>query len=145
MNSRDARELFPTLGGLGQHIRHRHPENIDERTNTERVKDRWTEEETGMLARREAELVVQRERDGRRVALNINLQAAFSHRTLESVKGHWRYDTYRRMGVEMAEEVRMGLEERRPIHHSSRRSLMLDPPDEGPKRTLEYSFKALFS
>ena len=76
---------------MRQHIRHRHPEIMDETTKTERVKERSTEEETKMLAQREAELLVQQEREGRRININISLQVAFPRRTLESVKGHRRY------------------------------------------------------
>ena len=137
--------VFPSLIGLGQHIRHKHPENMDERTNTEIVNERWTLEEIKMLARREAELLLQQERDGRKVALNISLQAAFPYRTLDSVKGHRRYETYRRMVGEMVEEIRMGLEKRRPIRRSGRRSLVLDPPDEVPERALDDPFLVLFN
>ena len=52
-------EVFLTRTGMRQYIRDRHPELMDEKTNTERVKERWSEEKTKMLAQREAELLVQ--------------------------------------------------------------------------------------
>ena len=122
--------VFPTRTGMRQHIRHRHPELMDETTNTERVKERWTEEETRMLARREAELLVQQEREGRRININISLQAAFPRRTLESAKGHTRYTMYKRIVAQMADDIREGLLERQPIRRRGRRSLILDPPME---------------
>lgn len=115
---------------MRQHVRHRHPELMDETTNTERVKERWTEEETRMLARRESELLVQQERDGRRININIKLHAIFPHRSLESVKGHRRYTVYKEMVARMTAEVREGMVERQPIRRQGRRSLILDPPIE---------------
>ena len=90
---RGCNRTFSLLIGARVHLRVAHPEYADERTKTQRLKHRWTTEETNMLARREAELAV----EGRNCReFNAVLCSEFPGRSLEAIKGHRRPDSYKR-------------------------------------------------
>ena len=121
---------FGSKIGLGVHRRSKHPEFADQLVNVAVGRDRWTEEEERMMARREAEMQIGGER-----YINMALAVEFRGRSLDSIKSHRRGVAYKRLFVTMLEEVQ---QERRspspsppPRPRSGRRSLLHDsPPDE---------------
>lgn len=81
---------FRTRNGLGQHIRRSHPVEYNEGINVERVKRRWTEEETDQIAREEVRAI----RNGI-VNMNQHLRSVFADRSLDSIKSKRRSQEYK--------------------------------------------------
>lgn len=86
----DCGREFDSKTGRGVHHRRAHPDWYDSRQTTVAAKARWTEEETLLVAKKEAELVQQGER-----FINQALAQSFPERTLESIKGKRKQPAYR--------------------------------------------------
>lgn len=85
------RAPFARQVGLSQHIRQIHPEVYNRSINVDRVKPRWSGEETDRMARMEA---IAR-RDGKTKNMNVYLLALFPDRTLDSIKGKRKKEDYK--------------------------------------------------
>lgn len=83
---------FGTKTGRGLHQRRAHPDWMDAQQNTAAIKERWSEEETLMLARREADLTIQGVR-----FINQAMVDIFPGRSLESIKGKRRQPAYKKL------------------------------------------------
>ena len=55
---------FKGARGLGLHMKRKHPEDHNDRINVERVKKRWSPEETRLLADAESNLLISRPTSG---------------------------------------------------------------------------------
>lgn len=91
---------FETKTGRSLHQRRGHPDWFDARQNLVAVKARWSEEETQLLARQEAELVTQGTK-----FINQSLVERFLERTLEAIKGKRKQPAFRRLVNELLEEA----------------------------------------
>lgn len=93
--------VFATARGCGQHKKRAHPDAANQLISTERVKARWTVEETRRLAR--AELLLRSLVPG---ISNVNqeLRVKFPTRTLEAIKSHRRQPIYLQTLQEMERE-----------------------------------------
>ena len=110
------------------HRRSKHPEFADQLVNVTIGRDRWTEEEDRMMARREAEMQAGGER-----FINIYLAVEFRGRSLDSVKSHRRGVAYKHLVTEMIEEVQREQHTPSPSpppRPRGRRSLLQEPPPE---------------
>lgn len=87
---------FPTKRELGVHVKSKHPEVANAAINIERIKRRWTDEETRMLAVDEARLIIQGVDH-----INQELAALHTDRTIEAIKGKRRLATYKRLVEEL--------------------------------------------
>lgn len=83
--------MFPTPRGRGVHHQRAHKDWYDARLQVSKDHVRWTEEETAMMARREAELTQQ----GPVRFMNMDLLRFFPQRTVEAIKGHRRRQDYK--------------------------------------------------
>lgn len=83
---------FKGKKGLGVHIRRAHPVEANAAINIDRVKARWSEEETKLLAKEEA-----RATNSGIVNMNQHLLNVFPKRTLESIKGKRRAEAYKQL------------------------------------------------
>jgi len=91
---------FPTKIGLGVHQQRAHKDWYDAQQNVH-VKLRWNAEESALLARQEARLVIQGSR-----FLNQDLLPFFPDRTLESIKGQRRKAQHKDLVMELVESMR---------------------------------------
>lgn len=93
---------FSTANGRGLHHRRAHPDWYDAQaiSNQSTAKKRWTDEESAILARKEAELTIQGVPH-----INQALAAAFPERSLDSIKGHRRPDAYKERVQEIIEQL----------------------------------------
>lgn len=82
---------FTTNIGRGQHMRHAHIEAYNASLNIERVKARWSKEETEIMAYEEAQASLR----GDVVFMNQHLSSVVAHRTVESIKGKRRQIAYK--------------------------------------------------
>uniref|UniRef100_A0A1B0BY08 C2H2-type domain-containing protein n=1 Tax=Glossina palpalis gambiensis TaxID=67801 RepID=A0A1B0BY08_9MUSC len=82
---------FTTKTGAGVHARRAHPNELDQRNARTDVKLRWSEEEELLLARKEAELII----DGKTRFMNKALAAFFPARSLEAIKKIRQKPSYR--------------------------------------------------
>lgn len=92
------------MRGRGVHEQHAHKNWRDDKLSRELVhkKKPWTDEESLLLARREASLVIAGER-----FINQALMPFFPGRTLESIKGHRRTQQYKSSVLGYVEELTM--------------------------------------
>lgn len=86
----DCGRQFDSKTGRGVHHRRAHPDWYDSRQTTVGSRTRWSEKETLLLAKKEAELVQQ----GKRF-INQALYQSFPERTLESIKSKRKQPAYR--------------------------------------------------
>lgn len=97
-------KVFRTKQGLGQHIRHAHPEEYNASINTSRKKARWCDEEKQRLAalevRFERERSARKERSGAVKGINETLNAAFPDRTLDAIRCRRRNPQHKEMVAE---------------------------------------------
>lgn len=93
--------VFPTKRGLGVHMRV-HPLAANSAIDVERVKARWSVEETVLMARAEAAATLAGE-----VFLNQYLEARLPHRSLEAIKGKRRQEVYRVMVRDFCQEIQL--------------------------------------
>lgn len=84
--------VFRTKRGLGVHMRV-HPLAANSAINVDRVKARWSVEETSLMARAEAAATSA----GGVLFMNQHLQEMFPQRSLEAIKGKRRSEAYREM------------------------------------------------
>lgn len=92
---------FPTKIGRGVHHQKVHKNWYDAEQKVEHVKGRWNTEESALLARQEARLVLQGSK-----FLNQDLLPSFPGRTLESIKGQRRKAQHKALVIELIEEMR---------------------------------------
>jgi len=91
---------FPTKIGLGVHQQRVHKDWYDSQQSVH-VKTRWNAEESALLARQEAKLVLQGSR-----FLNQDLLPFFPDRTLESIKGQRRKVQHKTLVAELLDTMR---------------------------------------
>ena len=94
---------FTAKSGRSLHQRRANKAWYDERALNARqpVKSNWSAEESAMLAKREAELTLQRVR-----FINKELRRTFPHRTINAIKGHRQSREHRLMVESFLEELR---------------------------------------
>jgi len=91
---------FKTKTGRGLHHRKAHADWYDSQQNTAQIKARWNDEETRMLARKEAELTLQDTR-----FMNQALLLVFPDRSLEAIKGKRKQPAYRQLVQELLKDM----------------------------------------
>lgn len=82
---------FPTNIGRGQHMRQAHIVAYNESIGVERVKARWSKEETEIMAYEEAQATLK----GEVTHMNQYLSGKLPHRTVEGIKGKRRQQAYK--------------------------------------------------
>lgn len=92
---------FSTKIGRGVHHQRGHKDWYDARQDVEHTKARWNAEESALLARQEARLVLQGSR-----YLNQDLLPFFPDRTLESIKGQRRKAQHKALVEKLVREMR---------------------------------------
>lgn len=83
--------IFSTTRGRGVHHQRAHKDWFDARLRPAVDKVRWSAEETAMLARKEAELII----ESNPRFINQELLQYFPQRTLEAIKGKRRKQDYK--------------------------------------------------
>lgn len=84
---------FPTNIGRGQHMRQAHFEAYNASIRVDRVKARWSNEETTMMAYEEAQATL----NGNVVHMNQHLASVVAHRTGEAIKGKRKQAAYKEL------------------------------------------------
>lgn len=92
---------FRTKCGLAVHVARAHPLVANSAVNVERVKARWSVEETRLMARAEAAATSA----GEALFMNQYLQNKFPHRSLEAIKGKRRQEAYREVVRDFCQEI----------------------------------------
>lgn len=87
---------FRTNRGLGQHIRRTHPIEANNAIDIERVKPRWSAEETRILANEECTAIITKVH-----FINKHLVNIFPDRSLEAIKGKRRQQDYKVLVAEI--------------------------------------------
>lgn len=82
---------FPTSIGRGQHMRHAHIEAYNRSIEVDRVKARWSKEETEIMAYEEAQASLK----GEVTHMNQYLAGIIVHRTIEGIKGKRKQKAYK--------------------------------------------------
>lgn len=97
---------FPTTIGRGLHESKAHPNWYEEQKmkGVTGVKDRWSEEERNMRARKEVEITSKH--SSGRLLMNLELSKTLNNRTLESIKGQRRAPAYKAKVSHYLEEIR---------------------------------------
>lgn len=97
---------FSTKTEKGVHHRRAHPDWFDAQQTTVATKARWSEEETLLLARKEAELAQQGEK-----FLNQALSECFPERSFDSIKSKRRQLAYREAVKRILETIPADVDE----------------------------------
>lgn len=98
---------FKSKKGRGVHYNAAHKDWYEgQKIGTLGPKQRWTEEERKLLARKEAEILVEAENRGESVNINQALDPFFPERTLESIKGARRRADHKGWVIEIMQELR---------------------------------------
>lgn len=103
---------FRNMRGLGVHKVRAHPLQANSAINVDRVKARWSVEETRLMARAEAEGTLAGE-----LFINQYLETRFPNRSLEAIKGKRQQEPYRVMVRDFCQEIQ------------SRRAIVIDEGD----------------
>ena len=127
------RESFTTTIGRGLHHRSAHPAWYDERNVTTKMRARWTEEESQLLARREAELTSTGVR-----FINQALLESFPERTIGAIKGKRSQQRYKDLVKRLVEEHRTSITASPEATSPPCRRAHCHRPGEGAKRLLLY-------
>lgn len=102
-------QVFKTKTGRGVHHQKAHKDWYDANQPKKQLKARWNSEETALLARQEARLLMQGSK-----FINQDLTRFFPNRTLESIKGQRRKAEHKNLVTRLLQELSTAQDEHPP-------------------------------